>query len=139
MFLLSLEVHNIYCIFVSTHISSTSSLSRTTQKAKHNPLKDLIYAKSISLIWKTKAALRFLSLFSLSLHSHMHAGRHTSCDPSAHSLVPCCYLGDVMCHFSLKALSQNGLFHQSSRRWSLCLWQGFSIQDKEQSCPSLAA
>ena len=40
---------------------------------------------------------------------------------------------------SLKALSQNGLFHQSSRRGAICLWQGFSIRDKEQSCLSLAA
>lgn len=44
-----------------------------------------------------------------------------------------------MCHFPLKALSQNGLFHQPSRRGALRLWQGFSIPDKEQSCPSRAA
>lgn len=107
---------------------------------KHNLhlFKDFICAKSISVIWKTKAALCLLSV-SLHTHTHTHARARASHLPSAHSPVLCCYLGDVMCNFSLKALSQNGLFHQSSRRGALCLWQGFSIQDKEQSCPSFAA
>lgn len=77
-------------------------------KLRPSPLMDLLWAKSISLILKTKAALGLLALSStLTYTSHL---------PSAHSTVPCCYLGDVMCHFSLKALSQNSLFHQSSRR-----------------------
>lgn len=80
---------------------------RESIKLKASPLKDLLCAKSISLIWETKAALVCWLCLA-----------HTLTLTSSISTLASALLlsGDVTCHFSLKALSQNSLFHQSSRR-----------------------
>lgn len=109
---------------------------RESIKLKPTPLKDFLCAKSISLIWKTKAALRLLALSPSPSHTHTHTlhifHQHIHQCPAV--------IWGMWCAISLwRHCHRTAYFTSPPDAGSLCLWQGFSIQDKEQSCPSTAA